>query len=202
MCDVHLFYFGSHLVATSLILPLIPCPINCFCWISRLMGESLCSSLIPNIHLHLVMDVSCHNACRFVRSCISFVFLVFFFLFSSFVTLMLVFLFSFRQSIISFIASVVDLTRFSICRVCASVRVAVGSSIASACSWIAFAENCFAVSLFCLFFLAYSIEMKVIMFGRVLLAVGFCSHSRTVALNSPVAFKWYSAMSLCSFNLS
>ena len=116
--------------------------------------------------------------------------------------LMLEFLFSLRRSIISFIASVVDLTRFSICWVWASIRVAISSFVASACSWIAFAENCFAVSLFCLFFLAYSIEMKVIMFGRVLLAVGFCSHSRTVALNSPVAFKWYSAMSLCSFNLS
>ncbi len=109
---------------------------------------------------------------------------------------MLEFLFSLSSSIISFIASVVDLTRFSICQGWASVRVEISSSIASACSWIAFAENCFAVSLFCLFSLAYSIEMKVLMFGHILLAVGFCSHSRTVASNSPVAFKWHNAMSL------
>ncbi len=162
------------------------------------MGKSLYSSPIPNIHLQLLMDVSCHNACRLVRRCISFVFLSFLF-FSSFGTLVLEFLFSLSSSIISFIASVVDLTSFSICWVLASFRVAISSSVVSACSWIAFAENCFVVSLFCLFYLAYSIEMKVLMFGHVLLAVCFCSHLRTVVSNSPVAFKWYSAMSLNLF---
>ncbi len=47
-----------------------------------------------------------------------------FLFFSLFVTLMLKFLFSLSSSIISFIASVVDLTRFSICWVWASVLVA------------------------------------------------------------------------------
>jgi hypothetical protein len=41
--------------------------------------------------------------------------------------------------------------------------------------------------------------MKVLMFDHVFLAVGFCSHSWTAALNYPFAFKWYSATSLCSF---
>ena len=55
----------------------------------------------------------------------------------------------FIRIIISFIASVVDLMRISICFAWAYVRFAISSLVASACSLIKFALNCFAVSLFC-----------------------------------------------------
>ena len=72
------------------------------------------------------------------------------------------------------------------------------SSVASACSIIAFALKCFAKSLFCLFSFAYSAEMNVLMFAHVLSAAGFASHSRTAGSNSPVALSWKSAMSRLS----
>ncbi len=69
--------------------------------------------------------------------------------------------------ITSFIASVVLLMSVSICWVWFSVKVAINSSIASACSSIALALNYFAVSLFGLFLRAYSAEMKVLMIAHV-----------------------------------
>jgi hypothetical protein len=63
------------------------------------------------------------------------------------------------------------------------------SSVASACSSIAFALYCLAVSLFCLFSLAFSVAMKDLMFDHVFDADGFCSHLLTAASNFPDAFK-------------
>ena len=115
---------------------------------------------------------------------------LFFFLSSSLnLVELFVLLLSLSRSIISFMVSVVLLIRVSICLVCASVNAAMSSSVASACSSIVFALNCFAVSLFCLFSLAYSVEMKVFMFAHVLSAAGFTSHSLTAASNSPVVLR-------------
>jgi len=76
-----------------------------------------------------------------------------FFFFSSFVELVGlvgVMVLSLKRLIISFIASVLALMSDSTWRVCASVRLAISSSVASACSSIAFAFSCFADYLFCL----------------------------------------------------
>jgi hypothetical protein len=105
----------------------------------------------------------------------------------------------FTRLSISFLASVVDLIRVSIWRVCASVSWAMSSSVASACFSTAFAPNCFPVSLFCFFAFKYSVEMKVLMFAHVYWAVGLVSHSLTAASNSPELFKKYNAMLVCSF---
>ena len=83
----------------------------------------------------------------------------------------------FIRFIISFIASVVDLMRISICFACASVRFAINSLVALACSLIRLALNCFAVSLFCLFSFACLVEMKIFMFAQVLSVSGLASHS-------------------------
>jgi hypothetical protein len=64
------------------------------------------------------------------------------------------------NAIISFIVSVMLRISASIWRVWFSVSALMSSSVASACSLIAFALNCFAVNLFCLFSFAYSVEMK------------------------------------------
>jgi hypothetical protein len=58
----------------------------------------------------------------------------------------------FTNAIISFIASVVLLIRVSIWHAWLYVRFAISSSVASACSSIAFALYCLEVSLFCFFF--------------------------------------------------
>ncbi len=79
------------------------------------------------------------------------------------------------------------------------MRFAISSSVASACSCIAFALKCFAEILFCLFSLAYSATIKVLMLAHVLSAVGLAFHSWMAGSNSPVAFRWKSAMSLLSF---
>jgi hypothetical protein len=71
--------------------------------------------------------------------------------------------------IISFIALVLLLMRVSFCLVWFSMRHAINSSVASACSSIPLALNCFAVSLFCLFLRAYSVEMNVLMFAHIFL---------------------------------
>ena len=63
------------------------------------------------------------------------------------------------------------------------------SSVASACSSIAFAFICFAVCLFCLFYFAYSADMKSLIFAHVLLATGLASHSLTAASYSPVLLR-------------
>ncbi len=91
--------------------------------------------------------------------------------------------------IISFIVSVMLWISASICCMWFSVSALISSSVPSACSSIAFALNCFAVSLFCLFSFAYSVEMKFLMLTHVLSAAGFASHSRTAASNSPVALR-------------
>jgi hypothetical protein len=77
----------------------------------------------------------------------------------------------------------------SIWGVCVSVRFAMSSSIALACSLIAFALNCFAVSFFCYFVFVYSADMNDIMFCRILVAAGLASHSCIAASNSPVLLK-------------
>jgi hypothetical protein len=69
------------------------------------------------------------------------------------------------------------------------VRLAIGSSVVSACSSIRYALNCFAVSLFCLFCFVYLLEMKILMFGHVLLATGFAPYSLTAVSYSPDAFR-------------
>jgi hypothetical protein len=112
-----------------------------------------------------------------------------FFFFSSFDCFPDSFVSFLMSDIISFIASVVLFIRVSICRVCFSVRAAISSSVAYACSSIMFALKFFAVSLFCLFSFAYSDETKVLMFCHVLLPAGRCSHSRTAASNSPEALR-------------
>jgi hypothetical protein len=114
-----------------------------------------------------------------------------FFFFSSSVSLvgLVGFLLSLISNIISFMVLVVLLINVSICLVCASVNAAMSSSVASTCSSIAFALNCFVVSLLCLFSLAYSVEMKVLMLVHVLSAAGFASHSLTAASNSPVTLR-------------
>ena len=91
-----------------------------------------------------------------------------FFFFPSSVSLvgLVGFLLSLISNIISFMFLVLLLINISICLVCASVNAAMSSSVASACSLIAFALNCFAVSLFCLFSLAYSVKMKVLMLAH------------------------------------
>ena len=71
------------------------------------------------------------------------------------------------KDIISFIAMVVLLIRFSTWHVWFLVRAAMSSSVALACSLMLFALNFFAVSFFCLFFFASSAEMKVLMFAYV-----------------------------------
>ncbi len=95
-----------------------------------------------------------------------------FFFFSSFDCFPGSFLLFLMRDIISFIASVVLLMSASICCVCFSVRAAINSSVALACSSIMFALKFFAVSLFCLFSLAYSAEMKVLMFCHVFVRPG------------------------------
>jgi hypothetical protein len=62
-------------------------------------------------------------------------------------------------------------------------------SVASACSSIAFALYCLAVSFFCLFSLAYSVAVKDLMFVHVFDSAGFCSHLHMAASNSPDAFE-------------
>jgi hypothetical protein len=91
--------------------------------------------------------------------------------------------------IISFIVSVMLQISVFIWHMWFSVSVLISSSVASACSLIEFALNCFSVSLFCLFLFAYSVEMKFLMLTHVLSAAGYASHSRTAASNSPVALK-------------
>ncbi len=91
--------------------------------------------------------------------------------------------------IISYIVSVMLWISVSIWCMWFSVSVLISSYVASACSLIEFALNCFAVSLFCLFSFAYSVEIKFLMLTHVLSAAGFASHSQTVASNSPVALK-------------
>ena len=73
------------------------------------------------------------------------------------------------------------------------------SSAASARSLIAFALNCFAVSLFCLFSFAYSADTKSLIFAHVLVTAGLASHSLTAASYSPVLLRYQSAMSVLSF---
>ncbi len=79
------------------------------------------------------------------------------FIFFSFVPLFMLvgFLLSvLTHVIISFIVSVMLRISASIWPVWFSVSALISSSVASACSLIAFALNCFAVSLFCLFSVA------------------------------------------------
>ncbi len=95
----------------------------------------------------------------------------------------------FTNAIISFIASVVFLIRISIWHVWLSVRFAMSSSVASACSSITFALYCLAVSLFYLFSLTYSVAIKDLMFVHVFDADGFSSHLHLAASISPDAFK-------------
>ena len=50
----------------------------------------------------------------------------------------------------------------------------------------------------CLFSLAYSIEMKLLMLAHILSASGIASHLQTAASNYPVVFRYNRAMSLRS----
>ncbi len=68
------------------------------------------------------------------------------------------------RDIISFMVLVALLMSISIWQLWFSVKAAISASVALACSSIMFALNFFAVSLFCLFSFAYSVEMKVLMF--------------------------------------
>jgi hypothetical protein len=72
-----------------------------------------------------------------------------------------------NKDIIFFIPLVVLLIRVSIWHVWFLVRAAMSSSVALACYLVLFALKFFALSLFCLFFFAYSTEMKVLMFTHV-----------------------------------
>ncbi len=84
-----------------------------------------------------------------------------FLFFSSFVLLFVLvgFLLSVLTNvIISFIVSVMLRISASIWHVWFSVSALISSSVTSACSSIAFALNCFAVSLFCLFSFAYDVN--------------------------------------------
>ena len=166
----------------SLFLLRTPRTFRCSSWTSTTRGGLLCSSPTPNTHPLLLRGVSFRSSCTQVCRCISFSFLRVFFssphpLFCRFLSFGVLLLF-FNSSIISFMASVVVFTRVSICRVWASVRFAMISSVISACSWIAFALKCFADSLFCLFSFGYSAVINVLMLAHVLSAVGFASHSR------------------------
>ncbi len=76
--------------------------------------------------------------------------------------------------IISFIASVMLWITASIWCMRFSASALISSSVASACSSIAFALNCFAVSLFCLFSFAYSVEIQVFDVNPCLVRCRFC----------------------------
>jgi hypothetical protein len=90
-----------------------------------------------------------------------------FIFFSSFNWLLGAFCSFLMRDIISFMASVVLLMNVSIWHVWFSVRVAISSSVALACSLIMFALKFFVVSLFCLFSFACSVKMKVLIFCHV-----------------------------------
>ena len=169
-----LFYSTIFLAATSLILLLTSRTFRCFCSTSSWWGGMPCSSQAPSTRPLVWLGP----------------------LFPLVVCLLSGVL---ACAIISFIVSVMlGISAFILC-LWFSLSALISSSVASACSSIVFALNCFAVSLFCYFSFAYSVEIKLLILIHVFFNCRSCFPFADSGVKFSCCLEVNRAMSLRSF---